>query len=77
MQRLEVLQSYASHTFLDPGHQVVFESIRALLPGGMITPARLNVHLNNRGFPDIDTAWYFAPAQAGGEPRSGTQEKQN
>jgi len=72
-QRLEVSQSYASHIFLDAQRQVVFESIHALLPGGAITPARLNVHLNNRGFPDIETDCYFTPVHAVGEPHTAAE----
>ncbi len=40
-------------------HQVVFESIRFLLSRGTLTAARLAVHLNNRGFPDVDMEKYF------------------
>jgi hypothetical protein len=52
------------YVFLAPEHQVVFESIRSLLPRDRISPERLAVHLNNRGFPDVDLARYSAAALA-------------
>jgi hypothetical protein len=61
-QRSRVIESYAHQTFADPEHQVVFESIRALFPRGVITAARLIVHLTNRGFPDIEVEKYCPPA---------------
>lgn len=61
----DLIQSLSHHIFVEPEHQVVFESIRALLPRGPISAARLRVHLNNRGFPDTDVEKYFQPAPAG------------
>jgi hypothetical protein len=57
--RQQLAQSLSQHVFIQPEHQVVFESIRALLSRGEVTVARLNVHLNNRGFPDTDVEKYF------------------
>jgi len=62
--RQKLLQSLDQHTFLEPEHQVVIESIRFLFPRGAISAAQLRVHLNNRGFPDTDVEKYFQPAQA-------------
>jgi hypothetical protein len=61
-ERQTLIQSLSQHVFLESEHQVVFESIRALFPRGPISPARLLVHLNNRGFPDTDVEKYFQPA---------------
>ncbi len=61
-QRQQLAQSFNHHAFIKPEHQVVFESIRALLSHGEVTVARLNVHLNNRGFPDTDVEKYFRSA---------------
>jgi hypothetical protein len=62
-QRFKLVESHAHHNFVEPEHQIVFESIRALFPRGAITAARLGVHLTNRGFPDIDAEKY-CPAAA-------------
>ena len=64
-ERQKLMQSLAQHAFIEPEHQVVFESIRALFPRGPISVAQLLVHLNNRGFPDTDVEKYFHPAAAG------------
>lgn len=56
--RVKLIESHAHHAFIEPEHQVVFESIRALFPRGAVTAARLAVHLTNRGFPDIDVEKY-------------------
>ncbi len=58
-QRLELLQAVDHYIFIEPEHQVVFESLRSLLVRGPVNSARLAVHLNNRGFPDIDMEKYF------------------
>ena len=58
------MQSLSRRAFLDPEREVVFESVRALLRLGPISLARLRVHLNNRGFPDIDVEKYFLPTRA-------------
>jgi hypothetical protein len=60
--RVKLIESHAHHAFVEPEHQVVFESIRALFPRGAFTAARLRVHLTNRGFPDIDAEKY-CPAE--------------
>jgi hypothetical protein len=62
--RQQLAQSLTEHVFIEPQHQVVFESIRALLSRGEITVARLNVHLINRGFPDTDVEKYFQPSES-------------
>ena len=64
-ERQRLMQSLAHHPFIEPEHQVVFESIRALFSRGPISVAQLRVHLNNRGFPDTDVEKYFQPAPAG------------
>jgi len=61
-ERQRLMQSLNQHTFIEPEHQVVFESIRALFPRGPISAAQLRVHLNNRAFPDTDVEKYFQPA---------------
>jgi hypothetical protein len=64
-ERQRLIESLSRHAFIEPEHQVVFESIRALFPRGRISAAQLRVHLNNRGFPDTDAEKYFQPARAG------------
>jgi len=61
-RRLELAESLRNHVFLDSEHQVVFESICFLFPRGPISAERLAVHLNNRGFPDVDLGKYFPAA---------------
>lgn len=61
-ERLALLQSLSQNSFSFPEHQVVFESIRVLLTRGRISVPQLRVHLNNRGFPDIDVEIYFPAA---------------
>ena len=63
--RQRLMQSLDHHAFIEPEHQVVFESIRALFPRVPISATQLRVHLNNRGFPDTDVEKYFQPASAG------------
>lgn len=58
-ERQKLIHSLKQHIFIDQEHQVVFESIRALLPRGPISVTRLRIHLNNRGFPDVDVEKYF------------------
>ena len=53
---VRLLQDY---DFLDPEHQVVYESVRAIAQEQPISAPRLAAHLNNRGFPDIDLEKYF------------------
>lgn len=61
-ERQKLMQSLSRRTFIEPEHQVVFESIRALSPRGLLSSAQLRVHLNNRGFPDTDVEKYFQRA---------------
>ena len=65
-QRLEIVQSLHDHVFRDPEHQVVFESARFLLSTGVLSAGRLTVHLNNRGFPDVNLEKYFTPMPTNG-----------
>lgn len=60
-ERETLLRSLETHTFIEPEHEIVFQSIRALFPRGPVLEGRLRVHLNNRGFPDTDTEKYFSP----------------
>ena len=60
-ERQALAQSLRRHAFVDPEHQVVFESICALIARGPFSAAQLCVHLNNRGFPDTDVEKYFRP----------------
>src|ERR1700733_13324602 len=57
--------SFQQHIFIEPEHQVVFESIQALFPRGPISMAQLRIHLNNRGFPDTDVETYFQSPRGG------------
>jgi hypothetical protein len=70
-ERQRLLQSLNRDNFTEPEHQIVFESIRALLSRGPISVAKLLVHLNNRGFPDTDVGKYFRPAATGSDHRDG------
>jgi len=63
-ERRQLLRSLAQHVCVEPEHQLVLESVRALLPRGPLSAARLAVHLNNRGFPDTDVEKYFQPPAA-------------
>jgi replicative DNA helicase len=60
--RAELVRVLEHYTFLEPEHQIVFESIRSLLLRDRLSMARLAVHLNNRGFPDVDLEKYCAAA---------------
>jgi hypothetical protein len=64
-QRQSLIESLAGNTFVEPEHQVVFESIRALFERGYLSAERLRIHLNNRGFPDTDVETYFPPSHEG------------
>jgi len=64
-ERQSLMNSLQQHIFIEPEHQVVFESIQALFPRGPIPMAQLRVHLNNRGFPDTDVEIYFQSARGG------------
>jgi hypothetical protein len=61
-QRTALVHTLGHYVFFEPEHQVVFESIRALLPRGRTSAADLAVHLNNRGFPDVDLGKYCSAA---------------
>jgi hypothetical protein len=63
-ERKRLMQTLSRHVFIEPEHQVVFDSIRALFPRGRISAGQLTVHLNNRGFPDTDVEKYFQAAPA-------------
>jgi hypothetical protein len=63
-QRNELAQTLDGYAFLEPEHQIVFGSIRALLLHDRLSNAHLAVHLNNRGFPDVDLEQYCAAALA-------------
>ena len=66
--RQNLIQSLGPKAFINPEHQVVFESICALFPRGPLTMDGLRIHLNNRGFPDTDVEKYFQPASADSTP---------
>jgi hypothetical protein len=59
-QRYELAGILARYAFLEPEHQIVFESIHSLLARDLTSTAHLAVHLNNRGFPDVDLEKYCA-----------------
>ena len=65
----DLMQSLRGRVFLEPEHQVVYESICFLLVRGGVSADRLTLHLNNRGFPDVDVEKYFpgARTEAGGK----------
>jgi|SRR5579872_987836 len=63
-QRMGMLQALGRYSFLEPEHQIVFGSIRSLLLHDRLSSARLAVHLNNQGFPDVDLEKYFAAGLA-------------
>ncbi len=59
-QRDELANILGRYTFLEPEHEIVFGSIRSLLVHDRLSNTRLAVHLNNRGFPDVDLEKYCA-----------------
>lgn len=59
VERRQTAGSLHPNFFTDPEHQIVFESIRSLLPSGPLSEERLRLHLTKRGFPDTDVASYF------------------
>jgi hypothetical protein len=63
-QRNELAHTLDGYAFLEPEHQIVFGSIRSLLPHDRLSNSNLAVHLNNRGFPDVDLEQYCAAALA-------------
>jgi hypothetical protein len=71
--REQIIKSLSAHFFSNPERQVVFESLRSLLARGGVSPERLRIHLNNRGFPDTDVEEYFqsaAPKDSHDHPQS-------
>jgi hypothetical protein len=63
-QRNELAHTLDGYAFIEPEHQIVFGSIRALLLHDRLSNTHLAVHLNNRGFPDVDLERYSAAALA-------------
>jgi hypothetical protein len=63
-QRNELAQTLDRYAFIEPEHQIVFGSIRSLLLHHRLSNTRLAVHLNNRGFPDVDLEKYSAAGLA-------------
>ena len=61
-QHRALSESLARYRFSEPEHQVVFESLFALSGRKKISAAVLALHLNNRGFPDLDLEKYFVAA---------------
>ena len=61
-QSAELVNILERYTFLEPEHQIVFESICSLLLHDRLSETRLAVHLNNRGFPDVDLQKYCEAA---------------
>jgi len=74
-QRFALLEYLHNHVFSDAEHQVVFESLRFLFSRGPVSPARLAVHLNNRGFPDVSLEKYFPTAAANPNLETDTKKK--
>lgn len=61
--RQKLMEPLSHHSFTEPEHQVVFQSVQALFSRGPFSLPQLQVHLNNRGFPDIDVEKYFESAR--------------
>jgi len=57
-QHHELANILGHYAFLEPEHEIVFGSIRSLLVHDRLSNTRLAVHLNNRGFPDVDLEKY-------------------
>jgi hypothetical protein len=71
-ERQRLIHSLNQLIFVEPEHQVVFESVQALFLRGPVSMAQLRVHLNNRGFPDTDVEKYFQSARGGDTRRQNT-----
>ena len=56
---IALVQALASYRFTEAEHQIVFESARDLLTRHALSVATLVLHLNNRGFPDLNLEKYF------------------
>jgi replicative DNA helicase len=61
-QLYELVRALDGYAFVEPEHEIVFGSIRSLLRRERLSNASLSVHLNNRGFPDVDLEKYCAAA---------------
>jgi hypothetical protein len=59
-QHADIVSAFDHYQFLEQEHQIIFESIRSLLVHHRLSTTRLAVHLNNRGFPDVDLEKYCA-----------------
>jgi hypothetical protein len=64
-QRNKLANILGHYTFLVPEHEIVFGSICSLLVHDRLSKTRLAVHLNNRGFPDVDLEKYCAAGLRG------------
>lgn len=73
--RNELLESFREHAFLDPEHQVVFESMCFLISRSGVSATRLAAHLNNRGFPDVDLEKYLPEADVRRAPKESSKER--
>src|ERR1700690_3021924 len=67
-QRTELVRTLENYAFVEPEHRIVFESIGFLLTRDRVSKENLAVHLNNRGFPDVDLEKYIAAGSANIEP---------
>jgi hypothetical protein len=63
-QRTELVRILENYAFIEPEHRIVFESICFLITRDRVSKENLAVHLNNRGFPDIDLDKYIAAGSA-------------
>jgi hypothetical protein len=61
-ERTELARSLSGYAFIEPEHRIVYESICSLLPRDRVSTEVLAVHLNNRGFPDVNLETYYAAA---------------
>jgi hypothetical protein len=59
-QRTELVRRLENYAFVEPEHRIVFESICFLLARNKVSKENLTIHLNNRGFPDVDLGRYIA-----------------
>ncbi|MCU1340844.1 MAG: hypothetical protein JWN92_267 [Candidatus Acidoferrum typicum] len=63
-QHADIVSAFDHYQFLEPEHQIIFGSIRSLLVRDRLSTTNLAVHLNNRGFPDVDLEKYCAAGLA-------------
>ena len=74
-QRMALCQALGNYQFAEPDQQIVFESVRELLNRNALSKDALTVHLNNRGFPDINLERYFvAGAPSADDSLAGMRE---